>query len=539
MNELQALSALYHATCRIGLSDKLDDLLSVTLEQAKELVPFDHCAVMLYESESGRLRVRKVLGYGDRRSEVEGIVVPRGHGLSGWAAEHRQAVRVGDVSVDPRYVDGLTGAQSNLVVPMLVANQVAGVFNVESSRIDAFTEAHEKLLTVLGSQAGLAILAARARDRLQQRIDQLNALYRISQLASGRDDLDTTLTAILGVTEELVPEGHVAVLLLDPASRSLKVRAARGYSEGVELLRIPVGRGVTGRCAETGEVQLANDVSAVSDYIEGVPGARSEIALPLKVDGRVIGVLNAESHTPGAYDEDHVQPLTVVAQQAAVVIRAAQLNEEIRCLAVTDPLTGLYNRRFFVEKLEEQVRRAQRYDGELVLLLLDCDRLKHINDVHGHLSGDRALQALADVMKITLRDTDVLARLGGDEFAVLLVEADAERGERVTQRLQTTVLGLRLISDEGGDLDLSVSIGSAHYPSAGLDAKALLREADLALYRSKRQGRHRSVAAAVREETQELERNRSSGRPGPPRDRDVDSEGAEDKPMTDRGPTTD
>jgi len=528
MDELQQLSALYHATCRIGLSDKLDDLLVVVLEQARELVPFDHCALMLYEPESGRLRVRKVLGYDDRRGEIEGIAIPRGHGLSGWAAEHRQAVRVGDVRLDPRYVDGLPGARSNLVVPMLVANQVAGVFNVESSRPDAFTQTHEKLLTVLGSQAGLAILAARARDRLQQRIDQLNALYRISQLASGQDDLDTTLTAILRVTEELVPEGNVAVLLLDPASRSLKVRACRGYCEGVQQLRIPVGQGLTGRCAETGEVQIANDVTVIADYIEGVPGARSEIALPLKVDGRVIGILNAESLTPGVYNEDHVQPLTVVAQQAAVVIRAAQLNEEMRCLAVTDPLTGLYNRRFFVEKLEEQVRRAQRYDGQLVLLLLDCDRLKHINDLHGHLSGDRALQALADVMKITLRDSDVLARLGGDEFAALLVETDEERGARVTERLQNTVRGLRLISEDGGDLDLAVSIGGAYYPKEGPDAKGLLRAADIALYQSKRRSRHGS--AAVRENIREFERNRSSGRPGRPPHPDSDHEDAASEP---------
>ncbi|MCG8469193.1 MAG: sensor domain-containing diguanylate cyclase [Gemmatimonadetes bacterium] len=515
MNELETLSALYHATCRIGLSDRLDDLLSAVLGQAHELIRFDHCAVMLYEPETGRLRVRKVLGYADATDEVQSVALPRGHGLSGWAAEHRQAVRVADVRKDPRYVPGLPDARSSLVVPMVVSNQVAGVFNVESTREDAFTETHEKLLTVLGSQAGLAILGSRARERLQHRIEQLHALYRISQLASGQDDLDTTLSAILGVTEELVPDGHVAVLLLDEASRSLTVRASRGYTEGVGGLRIPVGRGLTGRCAETGEAQLANDLAHVTDYIEGVPGARSEIALPLKVDGRVIGVLNAESSTPGAYGDDHVQPLTVVAHQAAVVIRAAQLNEEMRCLAVTDPLTGLHNRRYFAEKLEEHVRRARRYGEELVLLLLDCDRLKKINDVHGHLAGDRALQAIADVMKITLRDTDVLARLGGDEFAVLLVEADQERGERVMERLAGTVRGLRLMSEEGGDLGLSISIGQSTFPESGSEAKALLREADIALYRSKRLTRERAPVSRAISGVIEFERNRSSGRPGP------------------------
>lgn len=493
MAELECLTSLYHATCRIGLSDDLDELLLSVLTTAKELVGFDHCALMLYDHETGELRVRKVLGYGDRQDDVLSLKVPRGRGISGWAAEHRQALRVNDVSADPRYLAGLQEAQSNLAVPLIVANQVAGVLNVESERLDAFTEAHEKTLTVLGSQAALAILAGRTRDRLQQRIDQLNALYRISQLASGQDDLDTTLQAILAVTEELVPEGHVAVLLLDDANRTLSVRASRGYGEGVDLLRIPVGQGVTGRCVESGDVILANDVTELDDYIEGVQGALSEIALPLKVDGRVIGVLNAEARSRGAYSEDDVRPLTVVAQQAAVVIRAAQLNDEMRQLAVTDPLTGLYNRRYFVEKLNDEVRRARRYGQRVALMLVDCDRLKTINDVHGHLSGDRALQALGDVMKMTLRETDVLARLGGDEFAALLLDADEDRAAEVSDRLRRTVRSLRLISEDGGDIDMTVSAGIAIFPDAGIDVKALMRAADAAMYCAKHDGRDRAV----------------------------------------------
>jgi diguanylate cyclase (GGDEF)-like protein len=497
MNELESLTALYNATRRIGLIDSLDDLLDTVLEQAQELIGFDHGALMLYDRESGRLKVERVRGYGERADEVLSIILPRGRGLSGWAAEHRQAVSVDDVTGDPRYVAGLQECRSNLAVPLLVANEVAGVINVESERTVAFTETHEKLLTVLGSQAALAILAARTRDRLQHRIDQLNALYRISQLASGQDDLDNTLTAILEVTEELVPEGHVAVLLIDDVSRSLIVRASRGYAQGANLLRIPLGQGVTGRCAETGDVIVAHNLAEIEDYIEGVEGAQSEIALPLKVDGRVIGVLNAESRSPDAYSDDDVRPLSVVAQQAAVVIRAAQLYEETRRLAVTDPLTGLHNRRHFVESLEEQLRRASRYGDRVAVILVDCDHLKYINDRHGHLSGDRALQAVADVMRITLRDTDVLARLGGDEFAALVIEADPDRAIAVTDRLRRHVQGLTLMADDGTEIKLTVSAGIAFYPESGSDVKSLLREADVALYRAKREGRDQAATAPL------------------------------------------
>lgn len=495
MGNLTDLTALYDATRRIGLSDSLDQLLDTVLEQAQELIGFDHCALMLYEPETDILAVRRVRGYGDRVDEVLQLSLRRGEGLSGWAVEHREAVRVADVREDPRYIAGLRACRSNLAVPLVVANEVAGVINVESERCGAFTEEHEKLLTVLGSQAALAILASRARERLQQRIHQLNALYRISQLAAGQDDLDSTLAGILEIAEELMPVGEIAVLLVDEGTHALSVRAARGYAEGVEHLRIPMGEGITGRCAEMGEILLISDLRTEPAYIQGVADALSEIALPLKIEGRVIGVLNAESRTLDAYGEDHVRALSVIAQQAAVVIRAAQLHEEARRLAITDPLTGLHNRRHFMDKLEEHLRRGRRYGERLALILVDSDYLKTVNDRHGHLSGDRALQAVAEVLRNTLRDTDELARIGGDEFAALLLESEEARARTVADRLREGVHELQLLSDDGRPLWITVSAGIALFPEHGSDGKALLREADLALYRAKDAGRD-SVAMA-------------------------------------------
>lgn len=489
MNDTTTLTSLYEATRRVGLSDSLGDVLDTVLDQAQELISFDHCALMLYDPETELLSVRRVRGYGERAAEVLRLTLRRGEGLSGWAVEHRRAARASDVTKDPRYIAGLREARSNLAVPLVVANEVAGVINVESERTDAFTTEHEELLTVLGSQAALAILAVRARDRLQRRIGQLNALYRISQLAAAQDRLEDTLLAILTVTEELVPQGQVSILLIDDASRQLVIRAARGYAEECRGLRIPLGHGVTGRCAASGEAIIVDDVEQEAAYIPGVPGARSEIAVPLKVEGRVIGVLNAEASVPGAYQADQARALSVVAHQAAAVIRAAQLNEEARRLAVTDPLTGVHNRRYFVDKLEEHLARASRYDGRLALVLADADSLKAVNDEHGHLTGDRALQTFAEVLEASLRESDELARIGGDEFAALLLEAGEERARNVVRRLREGLRTARLTSDNGRHLRLSLSVGVALFPDHGGDAKCLLRVADQALYQAKRRGR--------------------------------------------------
>ncbi|MFW6192721.1 MAG: GAF domain-containing protein, partial [Gemmatimonadota bacterium] len=385
-SELSALADLYEATRAVGLSDTLDDTVDDVLDRAQELIGFEHCALMLHDRSAGELTVERVRGYGDRVDEILGMTIAVGDGISGWAAEQRAAARVGDVRDDPRYIQGLPEARSNLAVPLVVGNEVAGVINVESERTSAFTEEHEMLLTVLGAQAALAILAARARRRLRDRLRHLDALFRISRLASREQGLDETLNRILDITGEITPEGQVAILLLNEDD-DLVVRAAQGYRENVTDLTIPLGEGTTGRCAALGETVVVDDVRGDPHYIPGVPGGRSEIAVPLRVEDRVIGVLDAEAAERAAFGEEEERTLSVVAQQVAAVVHTIQLHEQTREMAITDSLTGLHNRRHFIARLEDHLRRAGRYGEELALLLLDCDDLKRINDEHGHYCG--------------------------------------------------------------------------------------------------------------------------------------------------------
>lgn len=493
VNQIATLEALYEATRQIGLRDNLDELVEEVLDRAQELVQFEHCALMLSDPDTGRLVVKRVRGYGERRSRVLGMVIERGEGLSGWAAEHRESVRVGDVRHDERYLEGLAEARSNLAVPLVVGNEVAGVLNAESERPDAFTREHERLLTVLGAQAALALLASRARNRLQSQIRRLDVLHRISRLASVRGELDDKLREILRITREIMPEGQAAILLLDEDD-VLRVRAALGYAEGVEELAIRPGEGVTGRCLETGEPVVVQDVRDDPDYIEGVPEGRSELAVPLRAEGETLGVLDVEATRPRAFDDEAVRTLSVIGQQVAAVIHTVQLHTETRHLAVTDPLTGLHNRRHFLEKLREHVARADRYGEELALLLLDCDQLKTINDRHGHHAGDRALQEVGDLLRHSLRETDETARIGGDEFAALLLNADPDLTRQVIDRLQTDIGDLHLVTGEGEAVDVHASTGVAFYPADADGVETLLHRADEALYRAK----NRAQAEPVR-----------------------------------------
>lgn len=489
MNGAGSLDDLYRATRKIGLRDSLDELVDAVIDRAQQLIGFEHCALMLYDDRTGRLTVHRARGYGARREDILGMELALGEGISGRAADTREPIRVGDVREDPTYVPGLEEARSNMAVPLLAGGELAGVINVESERLDAFTEEHEKQLTVLSAQAALAILASRARTHLHQRIVQLDALYRISRLASDGRDVDEILHRVLEITHEVLPRGQVAILLLDDGE--LRIRAAEGYTAAVDDLRIPLGEGITGRCAQEERPIIVDRVEEEVDYIEGIPEGRSEIAVPLQVEGEVIGVLNAEATEPDAFGEEQKQTLMVVAQQVAAVIHTLRLHEETRELAITDSLTGLHNRRHFMSRLEEHLRRAERYQETFALVLLDCDQFKAVNDRYGHPWGDRTLEAVGGLLGEVLRGTDETARIGGDEFAALLLNSDPELVRGVARRIRAEAEEVAFEPEEGDRFRLSLSMGVAFFPRDASDAQSLLKRADEALYHAKSQGRDR------------------------------------------------
>jgi len=173
-----------------------------------------------------------------------------------------------------------------------------------------------------------------------------------------------------------------------------------------------------------------------------------------------------------------------------MVARLHESRRELERLSVTDDLTGLYNRRYLMETLANEVRRSRRLDHPCALLIADVDHFKEYNDAYGHLVGDEALARIAAVLRETTRDVDCAARYGGEEFVVLMPETRAVGAMETAQRIRTRLAGDALV---GGKL--SVSIGVAQFPEDGDGPEALLARADAALYRAKREGRDRVLRA--------------------------------------------
>ncbi len=181
-----------------------------------------------------------------------------------------------------------------------------------------------------------------------------------------------------------------------------------------------------------------------------------------------------------------------LASQAAIALENARLHHVVRRQALTDELTGLVNRRRFIEVLDAEITRAGRLDATLSLLLADLDDFKRINDRFGHAAGDHALRTFADLLRGQMRGIDTAARLGGEEFGVLLPGTDLEGAFVVGERIRRNVAERAVLQDDAGRAGLTASIGVVEYRSGSRDE--LLRRADTALYRAKEEGKNRVVA---------------------------------------------
>jgi diguanylate cyclase (GGDEF)-like protein len=240
------------------------------------------------------------------------------------------------------------------------------------------------------------------------------------------------------------------------------------------------------------------------------PGGAEPLAsvalLPLARRGRLIGSLNLGSlsearFTPGMAT-DFLDRLAAV---VSISLENVTNSERLKYIGLTDPLTGVHNRRYFDERLLEEVSRAQRQGHVLSCLFLDVDHFKRINDTHGHQVGDWVLREIAARIKSQMRFSDVLGRYGGEEFAVLLVQTDKAYALSIAERIRRSVADVPFLLTDENPLSVTLSVGvaalrdCARAEGAESLARHLVARADQALYRAKRAGRNRVLAAGGEE----------------------------------------
>jgi len=306
---------------------ELDRLLASVASIVKDVVPADLFAILLYNEKEKGLRIRYSIGH--REEVIKNLVVRLEEGITGAAAASRLPILVNDVRGDPRYLNAVDAVRSELAVPMVARGKLVGVIDVQSTRPSAYTEHDRALLRLIASRVAVSIDNARLYRRVERQNRTLKALANVSQEFSSILNLDELLSKVAGIVRNLINYDAFSVMLVDAEKKLLRHRFSVRYDERVKLDNIPLGKGITGAAAESREIVKVNDTLADPRYIASHPEIRSEVAIPLMVQDRVVGVMDLESERIGYFTEDHVRTLILLAPQIASSVENARLYEEI------------------------------------------------------------------------------------------------------------------------------------------------------------------------------------------------------------------
>jgi sigma-B regulation protein RsbU (phosphoserine phosphatase) len=253
-----------------------------------------------------------------------------GEGITGLAAQRREAVLVNDVSQEPLYINAVSRVRSELAVPLIVKNKVIGVIDLEAPHQGYFTEDHRRLLTLIASRVAIGIDNARLYTRASRQTRTLMLLNEISRELTSILDLDQLLKRIGELLSRLIDYQMFSVLLLDPTGKKLQHRFSLRFKTSVHIKQdVPLDQGLVGYAARHKEAVLVPDVSKDPRYIELNPETRSELCVPLIYKGNVIGVLDIEHTRTGYFTEDHQRTITTLAGQVAIAIENARLYQQI------------------------------------------------------------------------------------------------------------------------------------------------------------------------------------------------------------------
>ncbi len=305
----------------------LDLLLANVAEIVQRVLPYDLFAILLYNERRQDLRIR--YGVGHREEVVRALAVRLGEGITGAAAATREPVLVGDVRNDPRYLNTVDAVRTELAVPMTARGKLVGVIDLQSTRVNAYTLYDRSLMRLMAARVSVAIDNARLYRRVERQNRTLRTLAHISREFSSILDLNELLSKIASTMRELIDYDAFSILAVDQEARALRHLFSIRYDERVNIDNVPLGKGITGAAAESREVVRVHDTAADPRYICSHPDIRSEVAVPLVVQDRVVGVMDLESNRIGHFTDDHVRTLALLGPQVASSVENARLYQEL------------------------------------------------------------------------------------------------------------------------------------------------------------------------------------------------------------------
>jgi diguanylate cyclase (GGDEF)-like protein len=329
-------------------------------------------------------------------------------------------------------------------------------------------------------------------SELERSQAQIASIYETSRCLVEKLNLNEVVEEILKIVQRMLEYRSFSLFILNPSGL---ISLLGEIKEGEKIIHTKpkeeLRKGFLSVAMSRGKPVRIIDLSQEKQHESENNEMKSLMAVPMISRGKVIGVMETRSLRVGAFLEQDEKIFSILAGSAALAIENALLHEKTEDLTIVDELTGLYNYRYFTRKLKTELRRAERYEQPLSLLMIDIDWFKRYNDTYGHLFGNLVLQDLAGRIKESVREVDEVCRYGGEEFVVILPQTKKEDAQMIGERIRQRVGGKEFIDDqENARVRITVSIGVATYPENGKTPKELTEKMDQALYLAKGEGKN-------------------------------------------------
>jgi diguanylate cyclase (GGDEF)-like protein/PAS domain S-box-containing protein len=502
-DQQQLTEALANTAAAVNNSLDLGNVLEKILENVTKVVPHEaaNIALMTDDGKARFVRGKNLEKYGP----LNNLLSPDNNVLEMFnfkkMAETQKGMIVVDTHKDKNWSGNIKGSEwirSFLGAPIIFNNKVLGFISLDAGIPHFFKPEHLERLEIFANYTATALTNANLYSEVKQHADEMSILYEISLAIAAGAGLEKTTQAVFRQLKKVIPIDLFYLALYEPTKKVLSYFMYKENGERIDIepFFLFQKQSLTRFVMEKQQTVYIPDFEAKDsvlkeDEVIKVAGFenRTVLGIPLILRGEVMGVLSMQAGKPNTYDHDQIRLLETIAQQTSIAMDNAKLFEKMQTMAITDSLTGLYNRRYFYMILENEIERAKRYQISLSLIMLDIDHFKRVNDQLGHLAGDEVLASFAEVCKNQLRQVDVMFRYGGEEFMILLPESNKEDAMNAAERIRSAITET-VFETKKGNVSITTSIGVSEYGEDHPGPNEFVESADKAMYASKDAGRN-------------------------------------------------
>lgn len=384
---------------------------------------------------------------------------------------------------------------ASLSVPLRSSERYYGVLSIVTSQPDGFETGTEDRLRAVAPHVTALVAIQEQIAGLQAHIKELQVLHELDQILFTTVSRQDIADRMLQIIQPALRFEHATLHLFNEMSEA-NLAAAWGESFDLILdMEFEKGPGMKGWISSGHKPILIEDTHSderTVNLISKMPHVGSLILTSITSGSKVQGLLTLAHSVPNTFSKEEFHTAQVIAAHLSLLLERARLLNQLELLAITDGLTGLYNYRYFQNRLQDEIRRAKRYKTSFAVLLIDLDNFKRVNDRFGHMEGDHVLIRLAELIRQTLRETEIIARYGGDEFVVLMTGTPFQAAKVAAERVRHIIEEKEIPGIDSENVHkMTVSIGIAGFPESSEDPAMIVEMADQALEKAKNSGRNR------------------------------------------------